>query len=366
MRFKIQLSIAILLFLTLISHAQHTDLINTNRPGESQSAYSVGRNVWQIETGVFGLHDKHELRRYTANGFGGTAALRFGYLKEELEFIGQWEYRVDVYEAPLIRTTRSGTNEMLLGAKYLFFDPYKRLDEKQNIYSWKANQKFNWKDLIPALSVYVGANLNVNNPYTFDSDPFVSPKVMLITQNTINRKWSVISNIFYDKFTTDFPSYGGILTVTRGIHERLSVFLETKGIQSDFYADGIITGGAAYLVNENIQMDAYVSKNIKNTPNLIFGGIGMSWRFDHKHNPYMMPLETEKEKEDAKKKKEQKEDKKSGEVELDEDGNIIVKEGENQEDDSGKRKRRKRKKDKEKVEEIDLDTAPKTDDDSED
>jgi hypothetical protein len=344
MNFFQKTSVLLTVFSVIASQAQHTDLINTNRPGESQSAYSVGRNVWQIETGVYGLHDKHELMRYTANGFGGTADLRFGYFKEELEFIAQWNYRIDVYEAPLLRTTRSGTNAMLLGAKYLFFDPYKRLEEKQNIYSWKANQKFNWKDLIPALSVYVGANIDINSPYTFDSDPFVSPKVMLITQNTINRKWSVISNIFYDKFTTEFPSYGGILTVTRGIHARLSVFLEGKAIQSDFYADGVFTGGAAYLVSENIQMDAFVSKNYKNTPNLIFGGIGMSWRFDQKYNPYMIPLETEKEKEDAKKKKEQKVNKKSDEIEIDEDGNIILREGKNQDKGSGKSKRRKNKK----------------------
>lgn len=327
---KINLKIALkMLFIitTTNMHAQHTDVINTNRPGESQSAYSVGRNVWQIETGVFGLHDKHELRRYTANGMGGTAVVRYGYLKEELEFIGQWNYRVDLYEAPLVRNVRSGTNSMLLGAKYLFFDPYKNFDNNPSILSWKANQQFKWSDLIPALSVYVGANININNPFTFQSDPFVSPKIMLITQNTINRKWSVISNIFYDKFTTEFPTYGGILTVTRGIHERLSVFLETKGVQSDFYADGIITGGAAYLVSENIQMDAFVSKNIKNTPNLIFGGIGMSWRFDQNHIPHMTPLPTEKEIEQEKLKKEKiknkKGKKKSDEIDLDEDGNII-------------------------------------------
>lgn len=352
-------TITLLMFLIfLYGHAQHTDLINTNRPGDSQSAFSVGRNVWQIETGVYGLHDKHDLLRYNANGMGVTADLRFGYWKEELEFISQLDYRIDVYQAPLVRNTRSGLNSMLIGAKYLFFDPYKKFEIKQDIYSWKANQKFNWKDLIPAVSVYVGANLNINNPFTFESDPIVSPKIMLITQNTIARKWSVISNLIYDKFTTEFPSYGGILTVTRGIHARLSVLLEGKALKSNFYADGIFTGGAAYLVSENIQMDAFISKNYKTTPNLIFGGIGMSWRFDQKYDPYLIPLETEKEKEEAIKKKEQK-DNNGVDVEIDEDGNVIKKEEDSSES-KDKKKRKKRKKDK--VKEIDLDSKPKIED----
>ncbi|MBC7493742.1 MAG: transporter, partial [Flavobacterium sp.] len=48
----------------------------------------------------------------------------------------------------------------------------------------------------------------------------------------------------------------------------------------DFYSDAIATAGAAYLINKNIQVDASISKNFKNTPDIIYGGIGISWRND--------------------------------------------------------------------------------------
>ena len=41
--------------------AQYTEIINSNRPGDSQSAFSVGSNVIQIETGAYLLNEKHEI-----------------------------------------------------------------------------------------------------------------------------------------------------------------------------------------------------------------------------------------------------------------------------------------------------------------
>jgi hypothetical protein len=47
----------------------------------------------------------------------------------------------------------------------------------------------------------------------------------------------------------------------------------------DYYSDGIIRAGAAYLFNKDMQIDASIGKNIKDTPSIISGGIGFSWRF---------------------------------------------------------------------------------------
>jgi hypothetical protein len=40
------------------------------------SAYSVGKSVIQIETGVYGIKQKHSLLNYNSNGFGIDATLR--------------------------------------------------------------------------------------------------------------------------------------------------------------------------------------------------------------------------------------------------------------------------------------------------
>ena len=67
--------------------AQHTDMINSNRPGLSMAAFSVGKNVFQLESGIYGIREDHTLSRYNSNGFGVDLDLRYGFLFEQLEVI---------------------------------------------------------------------------------------------------------------------------------------------------------------------------------------------------------------------------------------------------------------------------------------
>jgi hypothetical protein len=52
-----------------INYGQHTDQINSNRPGETMSAFAVGKSVIQLETGIYGIKENH-LLEYDARGFG--------------------------------------------------------------------------------------------------------------------------------------------------------------------------------------------------------------------------------------------------------------------------------------------------------
>jgi hypothetical protein len=284
MKHKNLFSFLFYLVLNTTVFAQYTDVINSNRPGKSMSAFSVGKTVIQAEGGLFGIREKHDLARYEANGFGTELSLRYGAILEQLEFILETQYQYDWYIAPLVDDTRGGFKQVTLGAKYLLYDPFKNVKEtKPNLYSWKANHssKFNWRDLVPAVGVYAGFNLNMGtNPYTFPSDPFISPKVMIITQHHFGPKWVWVNNFIADKYLTDFPSLGIVSTLTRGFNMRWSGFLEAQGYQSDFYSDTVLRVGGAYLIRENIQIDASINKNIKETPSLLIGNIGLSWRFD--------------------------------------------------------------------------------------
>jgi hypothetical protein len=49
---------------------------------------------------------------------------------------------------------------------------------------------------------------------------------------------------------------------------------------SDFYSDAIVRGGAAYLIHKDLQVDASISASLKDTPSILYGGIGFSWRYD--------------------------------------------------------------------------------------
>lgn len=276
------LLIVAIAMLPSIHYGQYTDQINSNRPGETMSAFAVGKSVIQIETGVYGIKQNHSLLNYDANGFGIDATLRWGLFMEKLELIADIQYQNERYTTLFNSSKRADFKQTVLGAKYLIYDPFKNYEKKVNIYSWKANRAFNWRQLVPAVSVFAGANFTMaDNPYSFSAESSISPKIMLITQNHLgDGRWVFVTNILADYITTDFPSYGYVLTLTRGFNDKWSGFVENQGFKSDFYSDAIVRGGAAYLLNKNMQIDASISTSLKDTPSALYGGIGFSWRYD--------------------------------------------------------------------------------------
>ncbi|WP_294821445.1 transporter [uncultured Flavobacterium sp.] len=268
--------------------AQYTDEINSNRPGKSMSAFAVGQSVFQVETGIYGIYEEHEVLNYKVRGAGLDAQVRYGAFLEELEIVADFQYQFDGYTDALETSMRNDFRQITIGGKFLFYDPDKNYHPEPNIYSWKANHKFRWRNLIPAMGVYAGFNLmGKNNPYTFPDDG-ISPKAMFITHNHFGR-WVWVNNFVADKIATDYPSYGIISTVTRGFNARWSGFLEFQGFKSDWYADGILRTGAAYLLSPMMQLDASVSGNFKNTPMILYGGVGFSWRFDADYKDILLP-----------------------------------------------------------------------------
>lgn len=304
--------IAAIVLLPSVFYSQHTDQINSNRPGETMSAYAVGKSVIQIETGVYGIKQKHSLLNYDSNGFGIDATVRWGLFLERLELIADIQYQNETYNALFNTTSIADFKQTILGAKYLLYDPFKNYEKKINIHSWKANRKFSWRQLVPAVSVFAGANFTMaENPYSFSPEASISPKIILITQNHLgDGKWVFVTNFIADYVTTDFPSYGYVLTLTRGFTDKWSGFIENQGYKSDFYSDAIIRGGAAYLVNKNLQVDASISNSLKTTPSILYGGIGVSWRYDAKYKEVRINIDNKDSKTGTKAEKRAKKTKK--------------------------------------------------------
>ena len=75
----------ILLFLPVGAIAQYTEMINTNRPGVSQGAFSVGKKVLQFESGISIGKEKHNLLQTESNIFSWDYIARYGVWKEEFE-----------------------------------------------------------------------------------------------------------------------------------------------------------------------------------------------------------------------------------------------------------------------------------------
>ena len=315
--FKIKILLIVIAFIiSNKNYSQHTDQINSNRPGETMSAFSVGKSVFQLESGIYGIKENHSILNYDANGFGIDMTLRWGLFREKLELIADLQYQYEKVNSGLSSVDKSAFKQTVFGAKYLIYDPFKNYEKQINVYSWKANHSFNWHQLIPAVAVFAGANVTMaDNPYYFSAQSSISPKIIAIAQNHLgDGSWVFVTNIIADYIGTDYPTYGYGITLTKGFNEKWSGFIENQGYKSDFYSDAIVRGGAAYLLNNDMQIDASISTSLKTTPSILYGGIGFSWRYDANYKEVRISLDDGK-KTKSQKKAEKKSKKRKDQIE---------------------------------------------------
>jgi hypothetical protein len=192
-------------------------------------------------------------------------------------------------------------------------DPIKNYQEKPNLYSWKANHRFKWRAFIPAVGIYGGVNINLAGDkfyrripgYPIIPQKNTSLRGMILTQNQFGR-YALVTNIIVDKFPSE-TEIDYVITLTRGFSDRWSGFVETQGFTGDAYSDQLFRCGAAFLVQQNIQVDASIGTNIKDTPTVQGAAIGVSWRFDANYNDVFLRIPKEKKSKEDKKKDKKKE-----------------------------------------------------------
>ena len=275
--------IGILMF-PILGFPQYTDVINSNRPGLSVSAFAVGANVLQAELGIGYEQQDHSRLNTESNILGMDLSLRYGLFFETLEinYEGTFDHQNKTYLNSGTGVKNTDFSRNRLGLKYLIYDPFKNSENnKPNLYSWRANNKFRLKNLIPAISVYAGANFVLGDNPFYRGEDVVSPRVMIATQSRLTPRFVLISNIAYDRLGTDFPEWNYTISLSHAFRNpKWSVFIENQGIKGDRYADVLLRGGVAHLIGENMQVDLNLGASFKNTPSRIFGAMGMSYRLD--------------------------------------------------------------------------------------
>lgn len=302
--FIYKFSLLTLFFITSTASAQYTETINSNRPGESQGAFSVGNNVLQLESGFDFGNDNHVLLNTDTNIFGVNAVIRYGLLFEQLEINVNIRYQRDeisFLSGSSNTAIRAGLETTQIGAKYLIYDPYKNPKDGVNLYSYHANNKFKWSTLIPAVSVYAGAVFDfTNSEFNEIRDDGVSPNLALITQHNWGR-WVWVNNIIFDRVGTNFPSTAWITTLTHSLSSKVALFGEYQAVSGDLYTDFLFRGGGAYLITKNLQVDLSGLVNLKNTPSRWNVGAGVSYRLDFHKKDEIIEDTSDKDKSSSKK-----------------------------------------------------------------
>ena len=311
---------------------QYTDQINSNRPGYSIGAFSVGKGVVQLETGFEFRNYKHvSYNQSTIDGTVAFLSLRWGFLFEQLELTYDGSFMFDKFTNkllnPNLKTKRSGFLQNFIGVKYLVYDPFKK-EIEINPYSWKENNRFKIKDLIPAVSLTIGANFDpfINEtPYPngdvfgvlympgfeqnlFSEVPVPSPLTLmgtLATQSHFLSTWVFITNFSIKRYLSDFIEKSFIMTLTHAYSPVWSVYVENQIVSSEIYSDNIFRAGTAYLVGRNLQIEGTFGTNTSTSPSFVSINVGASYRVDL-HKAYKNPLKKQKKKD----KKDEKELKK--------------------------------------------------------
>jgi hypothetical protein len=276
--------------LPVLGLAQYTDVINSNRPGLSVSAYAVGKNVVQLEAGLFYEQSDHSTLNTQSDIWGTDLSLRYGLLFETLELNWEGSFQNQNIKFGNTASTASLTDfsRNRIGLKYLIYDRYKDPErDKPNLYSWKANYGFKWKNLIPSISVYGGATFNLGDNPFYVGDPTISYRAMVATQSKLTPRFVLISNIAYDRISSDFPELSYLVSLSHAFRDpKWSVFVENQGIKSDRYSDVLLRGGVAHLIADNLQADLNMGASFKNTPSRVFVTLGASYRIDfHQDKP---------------------------------------------------------------------------------
>jgi hypothetical protein len=287
-RFKPRPSLLLIFILSLampfLGLSQYTEVINSNRPGLSVSAYAVGKGVVQLEAGLLYEQRDHTDLSQESTLMGGDLALRYGFFREMLEisYEGTYVNQDITFTAFDLNEKRTDFSRNRLGVKYLLYDPYKNPERtKPNLYSWRANNKFQLRNLIPAVSVYAGATFVLGDNPFYPEDPVVSPRAMIATQSSLSPRLVLISNLIYDRIGTEFPEMEYLISLSHAFkNPKWSVFIEHQGIKSDRYADLLLRGGIAHLFSKSFQADFNVGGSFKSTPGRIFGSLGFSYRLD--------------------------------------------------------------------------------------
>ena len=267
------------------SLSQYTDIINSNRPGNSSGAFSVGKNMLQIESGFFNVKEKHDLLNYETKGLGIDFKIRYGFLYEKLELVINGVYQTDEFSDlrynPVNSYDRKNFKKFQVGAKYLIYDPKKGQEDKPNVYSYWADRRFNLKNLIPAVSAYIGVNIDSkDNPYTNSGVNGISPSLAIFTQSNVTNRSVLISNLILERIGSSQNDFQYIISLTYAFNQGFIGFIEKHGIKSNFYAENKLSLGLAHLFNDNLQVDVGSTLNFKNTPKINYINIGLSYRLN--------------------------------------------------------------------------------------
>lgn len=266
--------------------AQYTDVINSNKPGFSESPYSVGSGIYQFESTVFLRKNTITPTFSKPESLGIDLMFRTSLFSEKLELNAQLAYQQDKVAFKNIFSSHyftSGLSSMTIGAKYLFYQQ-KYADKSKEVRSWKRRNAFDVKRLIPSVALYLGMNTDfVNDIHKTGS---ITPKVGVLLQHNLTNDFNVITNFYYDNIGSEFTEYSYIVTATQNFSNRWSAFFENQTVFQKYQNNINLGLGLAYLYSRNLQINASGRVLFEGESKGFYASLGVSYRINRHRDSY--------------------------------------------------------------------------------
>lgn len=232
---------------------QFNETIRTGRPGQSIGAFTVGKEFFQIQSGVD--HFSYNNAMISGSGVLSNTVLRYG-LTEPFEVSALIEYKGENVDNSSDSQNLDGFSAVDLGMRY-------------HIYTGKG--------LAPSIAFQIRWRIpKIGGDYEINQ---WAPRFLIVTSQQLSDKLTFITN-WGASWNGNNAIPQGVYTanLSYAITSNFGVFIENYGslLQSDF--DTFLDGGVAYLINNNLQLDLYSGFGKNEDAKDFYVSAGISWR----------------------------------------------------------------------------------------
>jgi hypothetical protein len=242
-----------------VVHAQFYETIRSGRPGQSIGASTVGKSVFQIQSGIdhFGYTDDETQGK--GNGFLMNTGLRYG-LTETFEVGAYLEYKFESVKDNTSRYSPHGFSNVIVGLRH---------------------QIYTGKGLVPSVGFQLRVRLPMQTAY-YQID-HIAPSFVFVTSQQLSSSWTLITNLGSSWNGNDaVPTGLYTINLSCALTDKFGAFIENYG---NFMEDSFETRmdtGVAWLVTPNLQLDLLGGFGSNHGLQDYFISTGFSWRTGRK------------------------------------------------------------------------------------
>jgi hypothetical protein len=234
---------------------QYKPTISSDRPGQAYSAYTVGKNIIQTQSGFNFI--KSKTTDLQVNSYVFVPEFRYG-ITEKFEIGWSMEITGNYFKISDIKSTENGISNWGIGARL-------------NI----------WEDegAKPALGVLTVMNFTNWVSEEFDTG-LPTPAVALLISKSCGDLFTFSGNLGAAwNGLYKYPTSGTyVLNFSCPITNKWGIFLENYGEFGNRFVDTFIDGGFSYLLNQHIQLDTLFGYGKNDGVTEIFISAGISMR----------------------------------------------------------------------------------------